>query len=177
MEFLGHEISLEGVCPMSSKVEVVKKFPHPYLHQGRTRIPWNGPLLQEIHPGDRSHHGPPDEGPEEMTKDLSVGTRPAEDFPPDEGLPRQSNIFGPPRSQRSPPTDDGCQQRRLGTVLEQIIRGTPQPIAFFSRRLNPTESCYSNFNRELLTAYQVVRHFTVWTAGPHLHEAGGRMVL
>ncbi|XP_066949329.1 uncharacterized protein [Macrobrachium rosenbergii] len=36
-----------------------------------------------------------------------------------------------------------------GAVLEQIIAGAPQPIAFFSKKFSPTEAHYSTFDREL----------------------------
>ncbi|XP_066968104.1 uncharacterized protein [Macrobrachium rosenbergii] len=60
-----------------------------------------------------------------------------------------------------------------GAVQEQVMSGTPQPIAFFSRRLSrPTESHYGTFDWELFAVYQAVRHFkfllegtpfTIWT--------------
>ena len=47
----------------------------------------------------------------------------------------------------------------IGAVLEQVFHGEKQPLAFFSKKLSPTESRYSTFDRELLTVYTAVRHF------------------
>ena len=47
----------------------------------------------------------------------------------------------------------------IGAVLEQVLHGTKQPLTFFSKKLLPTESRYSTFNRELLAVYTAVRHF------------------
>ncbi|XP_066940942.1 uncharacterized protein [Macrobrachium rosenbergii] len=67
-----------------------------------------------------------------------------------------------------------------GVVLEQVVNGAPQPIAFFSRKLSLTKSCYSTFDRELFVVYQAVRHFkfllegtpfTIWTDHQPLDHA------
>lgn len=44
-------------------------------------------------------------------------------------------------------------------VLEQVLEGSPHPLAFFSLKLTPPEIRYSAFDRELLAIYQAVRHF------------------
>jgi hypothetical protein len=38
-------------------------------------------------------------------------------------------------------------------------------LAFFSHKLSPTESRYSTFNRELLAAFQAVKHFGFFLEG------------
>ena len=47
----------------------------------------------------------------------------------------------------------------VGGVLQQHIGGEWQPIAFFSKRLQPAETRYSTFGRELLAVYLTIRHF------------------
>ena len=47
----------------------------------------------------------------------------------------------------------------IDAVLEQVLHGAKQPLVFFSRKLSPTESRYSTFDRELLAVYTAVRHF------------------
>jgi hypothetical protein len=46
-----------------------------------------------------------------------------------------------------------------GTVLQQRVEITWQPLAFFSKRLNPTQQKYSAYDRELLAIYEAVKHF------------------
>ena len=45
------------------------------------------------------------------------------------------------------------------TVLQQNIKGTWKPISFFSRKLNPAETRYSTFDRELLAVFLGIKHF------------------
>ena len=47
----------------------------------------------------------------------------------------------------------------VGAVLQQCVDGIWQPLAFFSKRLEPAESRYSTFGRELLAMYLSVKHF------------------
>ena len=53
----------------------------------------------------------------------------------------------------------------VGAVLEQLIHGSWQPLAFFSRQLCPAEEKYSAFDRELLALYLAVRHFRYFLEG------------
>ncbi len=47
----------------------------------------------------------------------------------------------------------------VGAVLQQLIHGQWQPLAFFSKSLKPAETRYSAFDRELLAVYLAVKHF------------------
>ena len=48
----------------------------------------------------------------------------------------------------------------VGAVLQQQARGGgPQPLGFFSKKLDPAQQKYSAFDRELLACYLGVRHF------------------
>ena len=47
----------------------------------------------------------------------------------------------------------------IGGVLQQYVNDDWQPVAFFSKRLQPAETRYSTFGRELLTIYLSVKHF------------------
>ncbi|GBM94371.1 Retrovirus-related Pol polyprotein from transposon 17.6 [Araneus ventricosus] len=47
----------------------------------------------------------------------------------------------------------------IGGALHQVVDSELQPLAFFSRKLNPAESSYSAYDRELLAVYSAIRHF------------------
>ena len=47
----------------------------------------------------------------------------------------------------------------IGSVLQQVVKGITQPLAFFSCHLKPAERRYSTFDRELLVIFLSVRHF------------------
>ncbi|XP_037782257.1 uncharacterized protein LOC119578721 [Penaeus monodon] len=53
----------------------------------------------------------------------------------------------------------------IRAVLEQVVRGLPRPLGFFSRKLLKAEKNYSTFDRELLPVHQAVRHFRHFLEG------------
>jgi hypothetical protein len=44
-------------------------------------------------------------------------------------------------------------------VLQQRVENAWQPLAFFSKKLNPAQQNYSAYDRELLVIYEGVKHF------------------
>ena len=57
----------------------------------------------------------------------------------------------------------------MGAVLEQFIDHEWHPIAFFSHKLQPVETHYSMFDRELLGVYLAIRHFCWFLEGCIFH--------
>ena len=47
----------------------------------------------------------------------------------------------------------------VGGVLQQCVDGTWQPLSFFSKHLQPAETRYSTFGRELLAIYLSIKYF------------------
>jgi cleavage and polyadenylation specificity factor subunit 1 len=47
----------------------------------------------------------------------------------------------------------------MGAVLQQSINSAWQPLAFFSKKMNPAKQKYSAYDRELLAVYEAVKHF------------------
>ncbi|XP_066947185.1 uncharacterized protein [Macrobrachium rosenbergii] len=154
VDFLGHEISPGGIRPLASKVEAVVRFPTPtsvkgvqeflgmvnYYRRFITGVAHTMVPLTEILKGHPKSlvWGPNQQRAFSLTKAaLAKATALAHQDPnaPIQLTADASNI--------------AC-----GAILEQVINGVPQPIAFFSRKLSPTESRYSTFDRELFAVYQ-----------------------
>ena len=53
----------------------------------------------------------------------------------------------------------------VGAVLQQQIDNMWCPLAYFSRKMTPTQQRYSTFDRELLAIYLAVRHFHYFVEG------------
>ena len=47
----------------------------------------------------------------------------------------------------------------IGAVLQQVVQGKVQPLAFYGRKTSAPESIYSTYNLELLSIYMAVVHF------------------
>lgn len=70
------------------------------------------------------------------------------------------------------PTENGkislvtdASDTAVGSVLQQHDGTSWKPLAFFSKKLTPTESRYSTFDRELLAIYLSVKHFRYFVEG------------
>ena len=46
----------------------------------------------------------------------------------------------------------------VSAVLQKHVRNTWQPLAFFSKKLNPAQQKYSAYDREPLAIYEAVKH-------------------
>ena len=57
----------------------------------------------------------------------------------------------------------------VGAVLQQFIDEIWKPISYFSHKLNPAESRYSTYNRELLAIYLSIQHFCHFIEGRVFH--------
>ena len=58
-----------------------------------------------------------------------------------------------------------ASDKAVGAVLQQRIENQWFPIAYFSRKLKPSETRYSTFDRELLAVYLVIKHFRHFVEG------------
>ena len=159
IDFLGHEISSEGVRPMASKVEAVQQFPVPktikalqeflgMVNYYRRFIPDVAGLtspLSDILRGKPKHLQWNDQQQaafEQTKKALCNAVR---------------LTYQDPKAALRLTTD--ASNVACGAVLEQIVNGVPMPLAFFSKKLSHQQMKYSTFDRELLAVFQAVRHF------------------
>ena len=57
----------------------------------------------------------------------------------------------------------------VGAVLQQRVNDAWKPIAYFSKKLQPAETRYSTFDRELLAVYLAICHFRHFVEGREFH--------
>ena len=53
----------------------------------------------------------------------------------------------------------------VGAVLQQYVDQQWCPIAYFSKKLKPSETKYSTYDRELLAIYLSIKHFRHFIEG------------
>ena len=159
VDFLGHRISSKGVRPLPSKVSAVQDFPVPtsvkslqefigminYYHRFVPHLASTmAPLYLVLQGKPKSlQWGPPQDAAFSAAKKALANATYLQ--------------FPEPSAPLLLSTD--ASDVAIGAVLEQVVHGRPQPLAFFSRKLSPTEARYSTFDRELLAVFAAVRHF------------------
>ena len=70
-----------------------------------------------------------------------------------------TTLLAHPRSSASLSLAVDASSTHVGSVLQQLCKGSWEPLSFFSKKLSAAEMKYSTFDRELLAAYLSIRHF------------------
>lgn len=161
LDMLGHHIGQHGITPLQDRVESLQSFPTPQSITQLRRFLGILNYYRRFIPQCASIIAP-------MTN-LLRGTSKKVVFPPEvtaaftaakTALANATMLFYPssdPTAQLILTTD--ASNTSVGAVLQQQIRGQLQPLAFFSQKLQPAQTRYSTFSRELLAIYLAIRHF------------------
>lgn len=158
--FLGHMVTASGITPMPDKVEAISAYEEPSDRAGLQRflgminyyrrfIQNAANILTPLHRVATLPKSQPYVWSEEC-KTAFVEAKHA--------LISATMLLHPAPGAKLAITSD-ASDRAIGGVLEQRIRGTWEPLGFFSRKLSPTEAKYSTFDRELLGIKASIEHF------------------
>nr|VZH99634.1 unnamed protein product [Spirometra erinaceieuropaei] len=71
----------------------------------------------------------------------------------------KATLLPHPRSDAQLTLTTDASSTAVGASLQQTLSGVLQPLAFFSKNLSPAETCYSVFDRELISVYLSIQHF------------------
>ena len=160
IDFLGHDISGDGIRPLPSKVDAVNKFPKPttvkqlqeflgminYYHRF---IPNAADILSPLYRLSSSRQ-----------KELE-GWTPAHEhsfLAAKKALAQAATLATPTSADKLYLVTD-ASNIAIGAVLERCNDGHRQPLGFFSRQLSAPQRNYSTFDRELLAVHAAIRHF------------------
>ena len=75
----------------------------------------------------------------------------------------------PPVSSQTTCIAADASDAAVGAVLQQLIDRIWCPISFFFKKLKPSETRYSTFDRELLAVYLAIKHFRHFIEGREFH--------
>lgn len=160
--FLGYAISKDGIRPLPEKVNAVREFPKPatikQLRQflgmvnfyrrfipdaAKTQVPLNAALTDKVKGN----------APVPWTSEREHAFTQCK-----ESLARAALLAHPVPSAPLAIFAD-ASDHAVGAALQQNVSGTWQPLAFFTKKLNPAENKYSPYDRELLAIYKAIRYF------------------
>ena len=170
IEFLGHGITKEGIEPLASKVSVIKDYPEPTSKRALQRFLGMVNFYQRFIPRCAETLSclyallstSTEKGKLKWTKQHSdafkaIKNRLSCDF-----------LLFHPKSGASLELTTDASNTAVAAVLHQVVGSRKEPIAFFSRKMNPAQQKYSTYDRELLAIYLAVKHFRHLLAG-HTH--------
>lgn len=168
--FLGCVVSAAGIKPMESKVEAIKQFPIPKnvreLRRFLGMINFYRRFLKDAAKSQALLH--------DLLTGTVKGSHPVtltgdtlkafEDCK--QSLCDATLLAHPDMNARLALVTD-ASDTTIGGVLQQRVDEEWQPLAFFSRKLNPAQRKYSPYDRELLAIYEAIKHFRHFVEARH----------
>lgn len=163
IDFLGFQVSTDGVRPLDDRVEAIVNFPKPetveqlrrflgMINFYRSHIPKAVDCQSELN--NYLHNT------KKRDKTIIAWTDKANEafLKCKESLKSAATLSYPlPDSNLSLMSD--ASNTSLGAVLQQQINNNWQPLGYFSKKLTQTETKYSTYDRELLAIFMAIRHF------------------
>lgn len=163
VDFLGYRISAEGTTPLPLKVQAIREFPVPKTVRELRRFLGMVNFYRRFIPDAARHQAPLNElllGSVKGSHPVHISGERLRAFEAcKEGL-SQAALLAHPRFDAELALVTDASDSAIGAALQQqTTDGTFQPLAFFSRKLSPSQQKYSPYDRELLAIYESVKYF------------------
>lgn len=176
LDFLGHTIKPNGFQPTNQRVEAIKNFPEPksvkqaqrfvgMINFYRRFIPNLAHMLAPIqglialHAKKRKSRKP------DVDRTFVWSPECAKSFVDAKNALASATLLVYPQSGAVYSLTTDASNLAVGAVLQQKNGKEWEPLAFFSKKLNPSQTRWSTFDRELLAIYLAVKHFRYFIEG------------
>lgn len=170
LDFLGHHVDSTGITPLMDNVTAITDYPQPTTTRSLRRflglvnfyhrfIPHCAAILQPLHTLLSEHPARPRAAPLVWTDAAQTA------FTSIRTAISQATLLCHPHPTARLCLMTDASDVGLGGALQQLVDDVWQPLAFFSRKLTPSQQRYSTFGRELLAVYLSVRHFRSFLEG------------
>lgn len=169
IDFLSYEISADGIQPSKERIQVITNFEKPnsinklqkflgmvnYYHR---YIPMLAAELSPLHEIITSSN-------KSKLKQLTWSNKAEIAFENVRAVFAQKTLLTHFNKNAQLSLAVDASNVAIGAVLQQFTYKSFEPLAYFSRKLSPTEMKYSTFDRELLGIYSAVKHFRHFLEG------------
>ncbi|CAH8602890.1 unnamed protein product [Schistosoma mattheei] len=159
LQFLGHMINSHGIMPVPTEVAAIRNYPLPdsqrklrrflgLINYYRRFIPNCAAILQPLTDALRGH-----------TRTFRLSADAIQAFENAKRALNEKMMLVRRKNEAPLAVMTDASNLAVGAVLQQLVNGVWEPLSFFSKRLNPTQTRYSTFGRELLAIYLAIKHF------------------
>ena len=170
LSFLGHHVCAEGISPLPSAVDAIGNFVKPEKQRALRRYLGMVNYYHRCIPHCAAKLTPlnnlltaANEGHTRLSPksnfDLKWNKNAESAFSESKQILANATLLVHPDSTAQINITCGASDVAVGGVLQQFLNGMWQPLSFFSKKLNPAETRYSAFDRELLAVYATIKHF------------------
>ena len=169
LSFLGHHVCAEGISPLPSAVDAIVNFVKPEKQRALRRYLGMVKYYHRFIPQCAAKLTPlnnlltaANEGHTRLSPksnfDLKWDQNAESAFSESKQILANSLLVHPDHMAQINITCDASDVA-VGGLLQQYLNGMWQPLLFFNKKLNPAETRYSTFDRELLAVYATIKHF------------------
>ncbi|XP_032689768.1 uncharacterized protein LOC116853023 [Odontomachus brunneus] len=163
VRFLGYMVSQHGTEPPPKRVKSIKEFPKPTTVKQLRQFLGTFNFYRRLIPGAAQDQARLNEllgGPKNKGNTPITWTPTYEEAFNEckESLARATLLAHPDPAAEITLTTD-ASDTAIGAVIQQRVQQEWQPLAFFSKKLNPAQTKYSPYDRELLAIYVAVKYY------------------
>jgi cleavage and polyadenylation specificity factor subunit 1 len=164
LEFLGHRVNAGGITPLPDKVAAIQRHPRPTTVQGlmgylgmvnfyRRFIPGAAHTLRPL--TDALRGGKPLKSAVQWSGEMEQA------FVASKKALCDATLLAHPRQRAELALATDASGDHVGAVLQQRATAAApwEPLGFFSQKLDPAQTRYSAFDRELFACVAAIRHF------------------
>ena len=170
LSFLGHHVCAAGISPLPSAVDAIVNFVKPEKQRALRRYLGMVNYYHRFIPHCAAKFTPlnnlltaANEGHTRLSPksnfDLKWDKNAESAFSVSKQILANATLLVHPDSTAQINITCDASDVAVGGVLQQFLNGMWQPLSFFSKKLNPAETRYSAFDRELLAVYATIKHF------------------
>ena len=168
LEFLGHRVDACGIAPLEEKVRVIQEFPKPTTQRKLREFLGLINFYHRFLPNCAATLDPLNQllkTSSESKKDLIWSEESTTAFNNIKQALANVSLLAHPKLHAPTSIMTDASDKAVGAVLQQRIESEWCPISYFSRKLRPSETRYSTFDRELLAVYLAIKHFRHFVEG------------
>lgn len=160
--FLGYHISACGTKPLDSKVQAIKEFPAPKTVRQLRRFLGMLNFYRRFMPNAAKIQAPLNAllaGSVKASDPVDLSGESLSAFEQSKESLCNAALLAHPDCQAKLALVTDASDFALGAVIQQFKDDVWQPLAFFSRKLSPSQQKYSPYDRELLAIYEGIKYF------------------
>lgn len=162
VSFLGYHISANGTKPLDTKIEAIKNFPVPNNIRQLRRFLGMINFYRRFLPRAAELQAPLNKllvGVVKNNQPITLKDESLDAFERCKQSLSDAALLAHPDCQAKLALVTDASDTAIGAVLQQRTNDAWQPLAFFSRKLSPSQVKYSPYDRELLAIYEAIKYF------------------
>ncbi|CAH0384754.1 unnamed protein product [Bemisia tabaci] len=163
LEFLGYEVSAQGIRPLPDRIKALMEYPPPADAHGLRRFLGMMNFYRLFLPDAAYYQAPLHEAVIDIKGNQPIHWTPSllDAFKASKQSLGDATLLAHPSADA--PLSIGlfsdASKASIGACLQQLVDNKWQPLGFFSKKLNPRQQEWPTPHRELLGVYEAIRHF------------------